>query len=60
MTQPDRAGVSRAFSVTDNFIWLAPGETNDITVSVWWRGPKDPAVLTVGSWNAPAQSIKLF
>lgn len=60
MTQLDITGVQRTFYATDNFTWLAPGETKDITVSVWWRGPKDPAVLKVGAWNVPVQSMKLF
>jgi len=60
MTQLDITGVQRAFYASDNFTSLAPGETTDIAVSVWWRGPKDSALLTVGAWNAPVQSIKLF
>ncbi len=60
MTQLDISGVQRAFYASDNFTWLAPGETRDITVSVWWRGAKDSALLTVGAWNVPVQSIKLF
>ena len=59
MTQLDITGVSRAFYATDNFIWLAPGETKDIAVSVWWRGPKESAILTLNAWNAATSSVKL-
>lgn len=60
MTQIDIAGVQRAFYATDNFTWLAVGETRDIAVSVWWGGPKDSALLTVSAWNAHLQLVKLF
>lgn len=60
MTRPDIVGAKRAFYTSDNFTWLAPGETKEISVYVLWWEPNPPAVLTLGAWNAPVQSIKLF
>jgi beta-mannosidase len=59
MTQLDITGAQRVFYATDNFTWLAPGESKDITLWVRWQGPDSAAVLTLSAWNAPTNSIKL-
>lgn len=61
MTNIDIVGVKRAFYATDNYFWLAPGESREIKVNVHFRvaqtGTK--VLLNVGAWNSKAQQIKL-
>jgi len=61
MTNIDIAGVKRAFYATDNYFWLAPGESREIEVNVLWREERvgKNIVLNVGAWNSKMQSIKL-
>ena len=61
MTNIDIVGVKRTFYATDNYFWLAPGESREIKVNVHFRmaqtGTK--VLLNVGAWNSKAQQIKL-
>ncbi|TDB67410.1 glycoside hydrolase family 2 protein [Arundinibacter roseus] len=53
-------GTKRAFTASDNFDWLAAGESRLIDLDVLWREPAESskAVLEVSAWNAPKQEIK--
>ncbi len=61
MTKLDIAGAKRAFCATDNYFWLAPGESREIEIDVLWREPsaKSNIVITAEAWNAKKQTIKL-
>lgn len=59
MTQLDITGAKRAFYATDNFTWLAPGESKEIAIEILWRGSKEVAALTLSAWNATGSSIRL-
>jgi beta-mannosidase len=52
MTQVDILDVKRAFFASDNFFWLAPGESKNVTIHVIWRDESHRARLQVGAWNA--------
>lgn len=54
MTNVDIDGTKRSVVASDNYFWLAPGETRDITLDVLWREPatKTTATLTASAWNA--------
>lgn len=53
MTRFDIAGVKRATVATDNYFWLAAGESRTVTIDVLWREtPAGKASLTVSAWNA--------
>lgn len=61
MTNIDIAGAKRAFYATDNYFWMAPGETREITMEVLWRElmSSKKIVLEVGAWNAKKQIVEL-
>lgn len=59
MTKIDISGVKRAFYASDNYVWLQPGETKEITMNVNWREGKDKAVLIAQAWNAKIVAVKL-
>ncbi|WP_336515813.1 glycoside hydrolase family 2 protein [Pollutibacter soli] len=59
MTKVDVTGVKRAFYASDNFIWLQPGETKQITVHVLWRDKKDNAKLELSAWNASPVKVSV-
>lgn len=61
MSKIDITGTKRAFTASDNFGWLAPGESREISLDVLWREPatKSQATLEASAWNAPAQKLKL-
>jgi beta-mannosidase len=61
MTKLDITGIKRAFYATDNYFWLAPGESREVEVEVLWREPEGSKniVLTVNAWNAKTQVEKL-
>lgn len=59
MTKLDVTGVKRAFYASDNYLWLQPGETKEITMNILWREKKKNAVLNVSAWNATAINITL-
>ena len=52
MTKLDVTGVKRAFYATDNYTWLQPGETKEITMNLLWRDKKDNAQIEASAWNA--------
>ncbi len=60
MTKIAIRNTKRAFFASDNYFWLAPGETKEITVEVLWREPatKADARLVVESWNAPDEAVE--
>jgi beta-mannosidase len=60
-TQLNIEGTKRAFHVTDNFFWLAPGEERWLELEVLWRDPaqRPQARVTVSAWNAQKQETKL-
>jgi beta-mannosidase len=61
MTNIDISGIKRAFYATDNYFWVAPGESREITIEVLWREPSSgkSIVLEIGAWNVKKQMIKL-
>lgn len=52
MVKVDIAGVKRAFYASDNYFWLAAGETKEITMNVLWREASKKKIINVGAWNA--------
>ncbi len=59
MTKIDISGAKRAFYASDNYIWLQPGETKEITMNVNWREGMNNAVLSAQAWNAEMVTVKL-
>lgn len=61
MAKVDITGTKRAIVASDNFTWIAPGETQEIDMDVIWRDPttRSKAILTVSAWNAPATTAKI-
>lgn len=59
MTSLDITGAKRAIVASDNYYWLAPGETKQITLNVLWRSDSRNAKLVLQSWNAASKEIKL-
>jgi beta-mannosidase len=61
MAQVDIVGAARALVTSDNFLWLAPGESKDVTMDVLWREPatKQNARVKLSAWNAAAIEKKL-
>jgi beta-mannosidase len=61
MTKLNISGSKRAFCATDNFFWLAPGETREIVMEVLWREPVagKKIQLLVDAWNAKRQVLDL-
>jgi beta-mannosidase len=61
MVNMDITGIKRAFYATDNYFWLAPGESKDITINVLWREPTDNKKVTmeIGAWNTKKNIVKL-
>jgi len=61
MTNIDISGIKRAFYATDNYFWVAPGESREITIEVLWREPTSGKniVFEIGAWNVKKQMIKL-
>ena len=45
----------------DNFFWLQPGESRNISIQLNWREKRDSAkkTLVVSSWNAPPATVAL-
>ncbi|MCU0229677.1 MAG: hypothetical protein MUF01_18760, partial [Bryobacterales bacterium] len=50
----DLVGGKRSFFATDNYFWLAPGESKELKLEVKWRDTPDSAKwrLTASAWNA--------
>lgn len=59
MAKVDIAGVKRAFYASDNYVWLQPGQTLEISMNVNWREGKDRALLTASAWNATTVRVQL-
>lgn len=61
MVKLDIVGIKRAFFATDNYFWLAPGESKNITVNILWRESTENKKITLNTeaWNSKKQMIKL-
>jgi beta-mannosidase len=61
MAQVNIIGTKRAIVSSDNFTWIAPGETQEFQVDVLWREPstRSNASLSVHAWNAAPVTRKL-
>lgn len=58
MVELDIIGVKRSFYASDDFLWLAPGESKEISLNVLWREKQQDAHLSVSAWNAaPVQTL---
>ncbi len=62
MVNLDILGIKRCFFATDNYFWLAPGESKNIMVNVHWRESMEnkDIELSVQSWNSKKQIIELY
>ena len=58
MTTLDVTGAKRTFFASDNFFWLAPGESRTVRLQLQWRDakPASPAVR-VSAWNVDPVSL---
>ena len=54
MTKVDIMGIKRATFMSDNYMWLSPGENKEVTIDVLWRESSaiDKVIISVGAWNA--------
>jgi beta-mannosidase len=61
MTKLDITGIKRAFYASDNYFWLAEGESREIEAEILWREPEasKKIALTASAWNAKTQVEKL-
>ncbi|HBL76481.1 MAG TPA: beta-mannosidase [Prolixibacteraceae bacterium] len=61
MTKIDITGIKRIFYSSDNYFWLAPGESKEISLNVLWRELRKNRniILEAEAWNSRKQSIKL-
>ena len=66
MTTLNITGVKRSIVASDNYFWLAPGESRELTADVLWRdaAQREPkaagtAILTVTAWNTDDITAKL-
>jgi beta-mannosidase len=61
MTKVDILGIKRATFMSDNYMWLSPGENKEVTIDVLWRESpvKDKVLISVGAWNAKVISKKI-
>jgi beta-mannosidase len=61
MAKLDITGTKRAIVASDNFTWIAPGETQEFDLDVIWREPstRQNANLTINAWNAAPITTKL-
>lgn len=60
MTRLDVAGTPRAMVASDNYLWLAPGESRELRAEVLWRdaATKSAATVVASAWNAPALTVR--
>ena len=60
MTKLDITGTKRAFFASDNYFWLAPGESREIMMEVLWRDPATANLArpTVQAWNVGVTHMK--
>lgn len=45
-------GRKNSFYATDNFFWLAPGESREIEVQILWRDTSGTPTISMKAWNA--------
>jgi beta-mannosidase len=56
----DVTGAKRSFFASDNYFWLAPGESKMVTAEILWREPgHSTAAVAAGAWNAATISSAL-
>jgi beta-mannosidase len=60
MGKVDVAGAKRALVASDNYFWLAPGQTKEVELDVLWREPANRAKAEVvfSAWNAKLVKAK--
>jgi beta-mannosidase len=51
-------GRRHSFFASDNFFWLAPGESREIEMQVLWRESGGQPGVRVAAWNADAVSLR--
>ena len=55
MGKIDVAGAKRALVASDNYFWLQPGESRDLSADVLWREkPTGKVSVQLSAWNTPA------
>jgi beta-mannosidase len=61
MTKVDISGIKRATFMSDNYMWLSPGEIKEVTIDVLWRESSaiDKVLISVRAWNSKVISKKL-
>jgi beta-mannosidase len=61
MTRLDITGIRRATFMSDNYMWLSPGEEKEVTIDVLWRekSARDDVSISVGAWNSKLISKKI-
>lgn len=59
MTRVDVAEAKRVFIASDNFFWLAPGESKEVTLKIQWREKGSQPLITASAWNAETIQTKL-
>jgi beta-mannosidase len=57
----DISGARRSFFATDNFFWLAPGESRELIIETLWRDARSQGVWNaeVSAWNAVPVRVPL-
>jgi beta-mannosidase len=57
----DIGGVKRSFFASDNYFWLAPGESKVVSLEVLWReaARSDKAQVAASAWNARETTVTL-
>lgn len=55
----DISGSKRSFFASDNYFWLAPGESKIVSIEVLWRGEASSPVVVASAWNAQQLSAEL-
>jgi beta-mannosidase len=51
-------GRRHSFFASDNFFWLAPGESREIEMQVLWRESGGQPGVRVTAWNADAVALR--
>ena len=59
MAKIDVTGVKRACYASDNYIWLQPGESKEISLNLLWRDKKENASIEASAWNAEPVKVTI-
>jgi len=59
MVQVDVSGTKRAMVADDNFFWLEPGESRELSAEILWREPetKSNATFVLKAFNGEAKPV---